>query len=68
MHDDVGHGEVGRLLYHFSAGRLEPYAGGAGNLTRGDRTSVFPVLVPGPGGRSVRLGEDVSQRDGTEAT
>jgi opacity protein-like surface antigen len=58
----------GRLLYHFSAGKTEPYVGGAVGLTRFERTSVFPVLTPGPDGRPVRQGDEVFRRDGNEFT
>lgn len=58
----------GRVLYHFSAGRTEPYVGGVVGLTRFERTSVFPVVVPDPDGRPVRQGEDVFRRDGSELT
>jgi hypothetical protein len=58
----------GRLLYHFSAGRTEPYVGGALGLTRFERTSVFPVQVPGPDGRPVRLGSEAFRRNGNEFT
>jgi hypothetical protein len=53
----------GRLLYHFSAGKTEPYVGGAVGLSRFERTSVFPVLTPGPDGRPVRQGDEVFRRD-----
>jgi hypothetical protein len=59
---------TGRLLYHFSVGDNEPYVGGAVGLTRFERTSIFPVLVPGPAGPPVRVGDEVSRRDGTEVT
>lgn len=58
----------GRLLYHFSAGNTEPYVGGAVGLTRFERTSVFPIVVPGPDGRPVRQGDEVLRRDGSEFT
>jgi len=58
----------GRVLYHFSAGNTEPYVGGAVGLTRFERTSVFPIVIPGPAGRPVRQGEDVLRRDGNEFT
>jgi len=33
-----------------------------------ERTSVFPILVPGPAGPPVRQSEDVLRRDGHEFT
>jgi hypothetical protein len=58
----------GRLLYHLSAGNSEPYVGGAVGLTHFERTSVFPILVRGPDGRTVRQGDEVFRRDGDEFT
>ena len=57
---------TGRLLYHLDTGSLEPYVGGAVGTTHVDRTSVFPVLVPGPSGAPVPQGQEVFRRDGTE--
>jgi opacity protein-like surface antigen len=66
--DATLHQLSGRLLHHFSAGNTEPYVGGAAGFTRFDRRSVSPVVVPGPDGRPMRVGDERFRRDDTEFT
>jgi hypothetical protein len=57
-----------RVLYHFSVRTTERYVGGAVGVTRYERTSVFPVTVPGPDGRPLRVGDERFRSAGAEFT
>jgi hypothetical protein len=64
--DAEGTSLLGQVAYYWLSGKAQPFAAGTAGSIRVRRTSEYPIVEPGPGGRPNRIGTDVVSRHVTD--